>query len=202
MKQSPRRLYLPIAYVVLVLLSTILATKISHFWFVSASTGIILYPITFILHDIIQKKLGRKVALQVIWAAGATMLFASLVFIVGGLLPADAHWYNQEAFNLILTPVFRITLASIIAGVSSELVNTKVFSWLFNKGYETWASIVSNFFGILTDGILFVSIAFLGKFPIRVVLSIFASDIAIKLIMAFAGSPTILLVKRDKSIQV
>lgn len=202
MKKSPRRLYLPIAYVVLALVATILDTKISYIWFISVSTGTLLYPITFVLHDIIQKKLGRKTSLQVIYASWVSLLFMSLVFIWGGLLPADAHWFNQQAYIDILTPVFRLTIASIIAGVVSEVVDTKIFSYIFNKGYELWAAVISNFVGLITDWLLFVSLAFLGKFPLSVVLAIFLSDITIKLAMWFLWAPSILLVKRWDGVDV
>lgn len=183
-------------FVVLVLLSTIIATKVTFLFGLSASAGIILYPITFMVKDMLQKKAGRKAARRAIWLSAGAMLFASIIFYIVSWLPADSHWEHQTAFDVILTPVLRLTIASIIAGVISELIDTSIFSYVFNKGYQIGASIVSNFIGIIIDSVLFTAIAFIGVVPTSILFGIFITNTLIKLAVSIFGAPSIFLVKR------
>ena len=105
-------------FVTLILLSNIASTKVVSVLGWAFDAGTIMYPITFALKDLIQKRYGRSAARKVIRTSYGLMAFAFLVFWVVGLMPSDPSWLNQEAYDKILTPMGRIVLASIIAGIS------------------------------------------------------------------------------------
>lgn len=120
-------------FVTLVLLANIVSTKIVSIAGWAFDAGTLLYPLTFAVKDLIQKRYGRQAARKVIWITFGLLAFAFATLYVVSLLPADATWLNQDAYNAILTPLGRIVVASIVAGVISELLDTQVFSWLWHK---------------------------------------------------------------------
>lgn len=187
---------LPVSYIIVALVSTIVAAKVTNIAGYAISAAMLLYPLTFILKDAIQKRLGKSIAKTTIWLSAAAMLFASIVFLLIGMLPADASWTNQQAYDAILTPVLRATLASIIAGVIAELVDTAIFSYLYKRKGQYIASLGSNSVSIALDSALFATIAFAGTLPTAVVVSIAVTAALLKYIIAFIFSPTIFLVKR------
>lgn len=183
------------AFVSLVLLSNILSTKIISIVGLANDAGTLLYPFTFVIKDLIQKRYGRAAARKVIYLAYGTLLFAFAAFWLVGQIPPDASWLNQEAYDTVLTPFGRLVFASITAGIISELLDTKVFSYLWHKTGQIWVALISNVVGILLDTLLFTLIAFAGDMPQEVLVGIFITNVAVKLIMATLATPSILLVK-------
>ena len=120
-------------FVSLVLLSNILSTKIISIAGLANDAGTLLYPFTFVVKDLIQKRYGRAAARKVIYTAYGTLFFAYAMFWLVGIIPSDPSWLNQDAYDAILTPFGRLVMASITAGVISELLDTKVFSYLWQK---------------------------------------------------------------------
>ena len=182
-------------FVSLVLLANILSTKIITIFGLASDAGTLIYPFTFMVKDLIQKKYGRKVARKVIYTAYSVLLFAFITFYIVGKIPPDPSWQFQGAYEVILAPFGRLVVASIVAGVISELLDTKVFSELWKRTGQIWVALVSNFVGILIDTALFTIIAFYGDMPSTVLWGIFITNVVVKLILASLASPSILLVK-------
>ena len=182
-------------FVSLVLLANVLSTKVITIFGLANDAGTLVYPFTFVVKDLIQKKYGRKAARKVIYTAYGVLLFAFASFWLVGQLPSDPSWLNQEAYDAILTPFGRLVMASIIAGVISELLDTKVFSILWQKTGQVWVALVSNFVGILIDTALFTFIGFYGDMPADVLWGIFITNVVVKLLLASLATPSILLVK-------
>ena len=182
-------------FVSLVLLSNILSTKIISIAGLANDAGTLLYPFTFVVKDLIQKRYGRAAARKVIYTAYGTLLFAYAMFWLVGIIPSDPSWLNQDAYDAILTPFGRLVMASITAGVISELLDTKVFSYLWQKTGQIWVALISNIVGILLDTLLFTLLAFAGAMPQEVLIGIFITNVVVKLLMATIATPSILLVK-------
>ena len=182
-------------FVSLVLLSNILSTKIISIAGLANDAGTLLYPFTFVVKDLIQKRYGRAAARKVIYTAYGTLLFAYSMFWLVGIIPSDPSWLNQDAYDAILTPFGRLVMASITAGVISELLDTKVFSYLWQKTGQIWVALISNIVGILLDTLLFTLLAFAGAMPQEVLIGIFITNVVVKLLMATIATPSILLVK-------
>lgn len=182
-------------FVTLVLLSNIVSVKIVAFMGWAFDAGTIMYPITFALKDMIQKRFGRKAARKVIWTTYGLMAFAFFMFWLVSIIPADPSWHNSEAFNLILAPMGRIVLASITAGIISELLDTKVFSLLWKKFNQLWVSFISNAIGLTIDTLIFVTIAFFGTVPMDVLIQIAVVNFVGKFLISIIALPSILTVK-------
>jgi uncharacterized integral membrane protein (TIGR00697 family) len=145
----------------------------------------------------VHKTCGKKVAREVIFiAAGLNLIMFGLFWLVGKLAP-DPAWQFQQAYNLILLPVGRIVLASIIAQVISELIDTEIFSYIYKKINDIVAVLASNTIAIFFDSVIFSIIAFYGALSTQTVFQIIIANILIKMAMSILSAPSIRLIPRQ-----
>lgn len=126
----------------------------------------ILFPVTYFLQDAITEVYGYKVARQIVWGSMICTLVSAalLVFIVH--LPAPATWPNKHAFNVVLDPMLRVAIASVLGSLLSSFVNIYLLSkWkILVKGKYFWLrSLTSTAFGELILTISSVLIGFIGR---------------------------------------
>lgn len=183
-------------YIGFQLMANVLSTKITTLpllgWGIDGGT--IIYPLTFTVRDFVHKTWGKQKARQLVFiAAGLNIAMAGLFWIVGQM-PADPTWPNQAAYEAILTPVWRITFASIIAQVISELLDTEIFSRVYIKMGSVMGVIASNSVALLADSVIFSLIAFYAVLPFNTVLQIIATNIIVKLAVTLLSAPTIKLI--------
>ncbi len=164
----------------------------------SIDGGTLIYPFTFTLRDMVHKVAGASIARTIIFlAAGVNLLMAGLFWLVS-VLPADTFVGEQTEFGLVLAPVFRIVLASIVAEVVSELIDTEIYSlWVkrFKDQYQWGRVLASNAISVPVDSAIFVIIAFVGDLPADVVFSIFLANIIVKGLVTLISIPGIYAVK-------
>ncbi len=186
-------------YVSFQVIANVLSTKIAVLpllnWAVDGGT--IIYPLTFTLRDFVHKSLGKEKSRQIVILAAGVNVLAVLLFILIGKLTPDPSWPLQEAYESILLPIWRITIASIIAQVVSELLDTEIFSRVYKKFTDIKAVLVSNTIALVVDSIVFSFIAFAGNLPMDVLWQIIGANIAIKFILSILSSPSIKLVPRS-----
>lgn len=193
MNSLNKREIVSIAFVVSLLISNILAVKLMVIGPLVLPAAVIIYPFCFMLGDIITEVWGYNYARKVIFvgffANAAMVLFSYL----GGLLPAAPVWPHQDAYKAIFTMVPRIVVASFIAYLLGELLNSysleKIKSWtgvrlLFIR------TIGSSLIGQLVDTGVFITLAFYGLVPNQVLLIMMLSQYLVKVgLEAVAGTP-------------
>ena len=163
----------------------------------SVDAGTFIYPLTFTLRDMVHKVAGIKVARMLIFAAAGINLVMALFFKITAILPPDLAVGPQSEFAIVLAPVWRIVVASIIAEVIGELIDTEGYRFWVERVTKKhhWARVlVSNALSIPVDSFLFSFLAFWGSMPGPVVLSIFISNMIIKGITTLISIPGIYLV--------
>jgi len=185
-------------YVSFQLFANVLSTKIALIPIVNLAVdgGTIIYPLTFTLRDFVHKTVGKKNARQVVVLAALLNLVMFGLFWLIGKAPSDPSWHYQEAYNLILLPVGRIVVASVISQLVSELIDTEIFSIVYKKINDVAAVFISNTVSLLFDSLLFSFIAFFGNLPLATVLQIVVSNILIKLVMSTLSTPSIKWIPR------
>lgn len=163
----------------------------------SIDGGTFIYPLTFTLRDLVHKMLGKRAARVLIVAAAGINLFMAALFGFVSWLPPDPSWALQAEFAAILGPVWRIVIASIIAEVVSELLDTEVYHlWVtrVTTRYQ-WARVLtSNVISVPVDSLIFSWIAFGSTLPAGVVWSIFWSNVLVKGAVTLLSLPGIYLV--------
>lgn len=185
-------------YIAAQLLSDIGSLKIARIAGFSIDAGTFIYPLTFTIRDLVHKQLGKKVARTVIFLAAGINLFMAAFFQFAAWLPQDAAWGLGREFASILGPVWRIVIASIIAEVIAELIDTEVYHfWVtrITRRYQ-WARVLtSNAVSIPIDSLIFCWLAFGFTLPHTVVWSIFLANIIVKGLVTVISLPAIYLVK-------
>jgi len=129
--------------------------------------GTFVYPITFTLRDVAHKALGRRAARTLVVTAAVVNLAMAGYLQWVARFPADESYPFEAEFRSILGPLWRIVIASIIAEVVSELVDTEVYHWFVRRvtARHQWARVaVSNAVSIPIDNVLFAVLAF-GSLP-------------------------------------
>jgi len=189
-----------VLYVAAQMLADITALRILSIAGLSISGGTLIYPITFTLRDLVHKVSTAGIARILIFASAAINLFMAGLFWLVAELPADLAVGEQAEFGLVLAPVFRITIASIVAEVVSELIDTEMYEvWVrrFAQRWQWGRVLASNAVSVPVDTALFTALAFWGVLPTEVMLSLFMSNILVKFAVTFVSIPGIYLVKEQ-----
>ncbi|MEN9978790.1 MAG: queuosine precursor transporter [candidate division WOR-3 bacterium] len=190
------------AYIAAQILSDIASLRIVYLFGFSIDAGTLIYPFTFTLRDLVHKTAGIRVARRVIVAAGVINLVMAGLFWLVARLPPDLQVGPQLEFGMVLSPVWRIVIASIIAEVASELVDGEVYQlWVNRMGMRhQWLRVlVSNSVSVPLDSALFCSLAFIGRMPFAVVVSIFWANVILKGVVTLVSLPMIYLVRERRA---
>ncbi|MGL5826272.1 MAG: queuosine precursor transporter [Nocardioides sp.] len=135
--------------------------------------GVFLFPLTYVLGDVLAEVYGLRNARRAIFAGFALAALASVTFLVVGAAPPGPGYENQAAFQAVLGFFPRIVIASLVGYVAGQLLNAYVLVWMKNRasGHASvpgrlWARLVgSTVVGEFADTALFCFIAFVGVFP-------------------------------------
>ena len=149
------------------MLADIASLKIGLVAGFAVDMGTFIYPITFTLRDVVHKVLGKSNAQTLIVMAAVINLVMALYLGWVARVPSDPTWGLGESFSAILGPIWRIVIASILAEIVSELIDTEIYHWFVSKvttRYQ-WARVLtSNSVSIPIDNLIFAVIAF-GPLP-------------------------------------
>jgi uncharacterized integral membrane protein (TIGR00697 family) len=151
------------AYIAAQMVSDIASLKIGVVFGLAVDMGTFIYPITFTLRDLVHKTLGKRNAQRLIVIAGVVNFLMVLYLMWAAAVPADPGSYGGPEFSLVFAPLWRIVVASIIAEVVSELVDTEVYHLFVRRvttRYQWLRVLVSNSISVPIDNIIFVLLAF------------------------------------------
>lgn len=129
--------------------------------------GTLLFPLVYVLGDVLTEVYGFKTAKRVIWTGFAALALCALIFFILGILPPETFWeaeVGSAAYNAVLGGMSYggIVLASLTAYLVGEFSNAAVLSKLKvkMKGRFLWVrTIGSSLVGQLLDTMIFVLIA-------------------------------------------
>lgn len=193
------------AYAGVQVISDVASLKIGMVAGRAVDMGTFVYPITFTLRDLVHKTLGkRNVRLLIVTAAAVNLFMAAYLAWTAGVA-SDPAWGLGEEYRVLLGPVWRIVIASIVAEVVSELIDTEVYHWFVTRvtRRHQWARVaVSNAVSVPVDNVLFAVGAF-GALPLlgdnaltlpwTAVWEIFVVNLVVKGIVSAASLPLIYL---------
>ena len=156
--------------------------------------GIMFFPISFIFGDILTEVYGYAASRRVIWAGFVGLAFASLMAWVIVSLPPAPEWHDQAAYQSVFGSTGRVALASLVAFVVGEFVNSFVLAKMkiLTQGRWLWSrTIGSTIFGEAVDSILFFPLAFYGsgEFPDAMLPKIIVAQFTAKVLVEVAFTP-------------
>lgn len=154
------------------LISNLAAIKLWDFFGIAVDGGVILFPLTYIVGDLIVEFYGKKIAKTIILAGFFVNIIAIVVFYIVIALPAYDGWNMQSAFASIFGFTPRIIMGSLIAYVCSNLFNNFIFMKLKNSNGIFATSFIaralcSSAFAHIIDASIFETIAFIGVLPFK-----------------------------------
>jgi len=199
--KSPYRTLLIVSgsYVAAQMLADIGSLRIVAVGGYAVDAGTLVYPFTFTLRDLVHKIAGKAAARTLIFVAAVINLVMAGFFWLTARLPPDPVTGPQIEFGQVLSPVWGIVVASIVAEVVSELIDTAAYSrWVARFGQRLqWGRVlVSNTIAIPVDSAIFVGLAtFFGVFPSEVAWSIFWVNVVFKGVVTLGSVPWIYWVK-------
>lgn len=170
-----------VLFVVVLVLSNIASSAKIIDWGISLGSirlsfdaGTILFPISYILGDVITEVYGFKRSRRIIWIGFGALTFSALAFWAVQALPGEAMWQaevGQEAYNKILGSmstggIVLASLAGYFAGSFSNAILMAVLK-LLTKGKWLWTrTIGSTIIGEGVDTFTFILVASaLNVFP-------------------------------------
>ena len=140
----------------------------------SFDAGTLLFPISYILGDVITEVYGFRRSRRIIWIGFGTLIFSALVFWLVKMLPGEASWQKsvgQEAYNQVLGGmssggIILASLAGYFVGSFSNAILMAVMK-VMTKGKYLWTrTIGSTIVGEAVDTFTFIFVATLvGVFP-------------------------------------
>jgi uncharacterized integral membrane protein (TIGR00697 family) len=149
-------------FTALVIISNVTATKGVAFGPIITDGGFIVFPLTYVIGDVLSEVYGFRAARRAIFLGFAMNALAAFVFWVTIYLPAADFYTNQEHFENIVHAYTQL----IVAGLAGFIVGQTINAWVVvvikerTKEKHLWARLVgSTFAGQLGDTLVFCSIA-------------------------------------------
>ncbi|MCL2706726.1 MAG: queuosine precursor transporter [Dehalococcoidia bacterium] len=165
MKSTNRLLVISAMAVTCLITANIIAVKLVSIWTIVLPAAVIIFPLNYILGDIITEVYGYRWARRVIWLGfGCNLIFVFFSWI-SGLLPPAPLWENQDSFDTILGYTPRLLLASFAGYLVGSFANSLVLARLkvITGGKWLWLrTIASTIVGEGFDTAIFIIIAFIA----------------------------------------
>lgn len=150
------------------IVANFIAVKIWNLGGIPVDAGILLFPIAYVIGDLLVEIYGRKLADRVAWvsclAGGLTVSIVGLASLLPNYPGAD-----NSAFEAVVGVTGRVFLASIVGFIASQLLNNYVFDRIRKrqkKNSFVTRALGSSLLAHIPDILLFEPIAFLGRLSI------------------------------------
>lgn len=172
MQNSKYYQFISALFVTCLIISNIIAVKIGAFGSYFLPVAVILFPITYIISDVLTEVYGFTAARRAIWTGFACNLVAVIAIFVAMKIPSAPFFENQKAFEQILGFTPRLLAASFVAYLVGQFANSVVLAKMKIKtaGKHLWMrTIGSTIVGEGLDSLIFISLAFYGVMPSGVI---------------------------------
>jgi len=157
------------------------------------SAGVLPYPITFLITDLLSEIYGKKKTARIVWAG-----FAASIFVLGTLLLAQQFTaikgspVNDESFNIVFGNSWRVIFASMGAYLCAQLVDVRIYHFWKQKTHGKHLWLRNNFSTVLSQGVdtsLVVMVLFAGLRSNAEILQLIIDGWIFKMLCAFIDTP-------------
>ena len=179
-------------FVTCLLTANVTAAKLIVVGGLTLTAGIVIFPLSYIVGDVLTEVWGYGPTRRVIWLGFACNVVLVVAVALAGALPAAPFWKGQAAWDEILGQAPRILVASFVAYLVGEFANAYVLARLkvATAGRWLWLrTIGSTVVGQGLDSLVFVGLAFAGAVPGGALLAIVGSQWLVKVVYEAAATP-------------
>jgi uncharacterized integral membrane protein (TIGR00697 family) len=170
-------------FTVCLIVSNIVEQKLIYIWGIEATAGLIIFPISYIINDLIAEVWGYRKVRLIIWNGFLMNFLAVGIFRLSIWAPGSIHFTHQSEFALILGNTERIVVASFIAFLFGSFLNAYVMSKMkimqHGRGFSIRA-VASTIVGEGADSLVFFTIAFSGVIPNKALIILILTQTAMK----------------------
>ena len=181
-------------FVTCLLTANVIAAKLIVVGGVVLTAGIVIFPLSYVLGDVLTEVWGYGAARRVIWLGFACNAVMVLAIWLGGELPAAPFGASQYAYDEVLGLAPRILAASFVAYLAGEFANAFVLAKLkiATGGRWLWVrTIGSTVVGQALDSAVFVTLAFAGSMPGPALAGVVVGQWIFKVAYEAAGTPIV-----------
>jgi uncharacterized integral membrane protein (TIGR00697 family) len=185
------------AFVVILLVSNLVAQKVCLIGPFAVSGAVLLFPITYIFGDVFTEVYGFAASRRAIWLGFFGTVLLYLMGTITIALPAAPGWHNQQAFAAVFGFIPRILAASLVAFWAGEFANSYTMARLklITNGHKLWTrTIGSTIVGQAVDTSLVVTLTFVGTVPMRTLANMIVTGYALKVGYEVLATPLTYLV--------
>ncbi len=157
-------------FAVLLVLSNTTATKLVQLGPFVWSSAIVLFPLVYILGDVITEVYGYAGAKKIFWVGLLCNILMSLTYLITGLLPALDPEFGVM-YSTVLNQVPRIVIASMLGLWVGQFSNAYIMSKMrvASEGRNLWQRMMaSTLVGEALDTVVFCVVGFYGVVPVAV----------------------------------
>ncbi len=197
MTYSFRFITLVALFVTCLIAANITAVKLISLYGLLLPAAIVIFPVSYILGDVLTEVYGFRQARRVIWLGFLCNLIVVAAIWIGLVLPAASFWDGQEAYERILGAAPRILAASFLAYLVGEFANAFVLAKMkiATEGRFLWArTIGSTLVGQGLDSLVFITLAFAGVIPLSALATAIVTQWLVKSAYEAAATPVTYLV--------
>ena len=196
---------LAMMFSVFLILANLMEVKVVKIGILTATAGLSVFPISYIINDCIVEVYGFAKARFVIWM-GFLLDMIFVVFLqVCISLPCGPSWTAQAAVEQVFGNTPRILLGSFVAFIVGSMVNAQVMSRMkVRDGGKRFSlrAIMSTVFGESADSLIFFPIAFAGMLPLATIVTLVWTQVMLKTLYEIVALPiTIRVVKLLKRVE-
>lgn len=154
------------------IISNVIAGKTFDFLSFALPCSIIIFPVIFIVNDILSEVYGYQKTLRVILLGFVINIVAVLCYHITIWLPAPAYFENAGAYNIVLGSTLRVLIASFVAYLLGSIVNSQIMVYLKRVDEEKLflRCILSTAIGESLDAVIFITLGFLGTIPFEILI--------------------------------
>jgi queuosine precursor transporter len=179
-------------FITSLLTANIIAAKLIVVAGVVVPAAVIVFPLSYIVADVLTEVWGYSAARRVIWLGFVCNAVMVGTIWIAGLLPPAPFWTAQTAYEEIFRATPRILGASFVAYLGGEFMNAFVLAKLkiATRGRWLWMrTIGSTVVGQAVDTAVFITLAFAGTVPGTVLATMIAGQWAVKVAYETAATP-------------
>ena len=183
---------LVLIFVVVLLVSNLVAQKVCRLGPLTVSGAELLFPITYIFGDVFTEVYGYKESRRAIWIGFMASALLSAAGALAVALPADPSWHNQQAFETVFGLIPRFVAASLIAYWVGEFANAFTLARLkvLTRGKWLWTRTVgSTVVGQFFDTVLVMVISFAGTVSSNTLVRLIISSYLVKVVYEILATP-------------
>ena len=187
-------------YCVALVVSNIISNRTFNIGQFMLPSAVIVFPIIYIINDVLTECYGFKMATKAIWTAFGLNLMAVMFFNIAVNLPTTTDY---SSYNIVLGNTLKPLVASVVAYLIGSFINAKVMDVLRNHKSLMLRCVLSTLFGETIDAAIFISIMFIGVMDLSVVCTMIISQAVVKTLYEIVVYPiTKKVINTIKSIEV